>query len=421
MNWPEFEGRLSDRQFRHMFRMSRDCFKHMCHRIESSIGEEKFKSEAFLELVKSEGRSTMRGQIYDIHKKYYGGLICGEIKLALTIRLMAGGSYLDLTALYVCGYTYVYQIFHYVNKNWICSDDFVRIDFYNNLTDENEMKKVSMAFANGTSMGLLYECIGAIDGWLVKIFCPNKTRDSVENPGGFFSRNGFFVLNVQVIVDKYKRVLWYSSNCKGGQHDSTAFKSTALYASLVERCAELLEKGWYIVGDSAYTLRTFLITPFDGTEHGRKEDNFNYFQSSCRIYVECAFGEIDNRWGIFWRPLKFSLDNNIQTIEVAFRLHNFIVNYDLDNGIRETVATDLFEEDGLEFLSANPHETVGAFGDNTNEERILGRGRINNDEKELCLEGVDFWDKLCARFDNKRMARPSRIWYRNQFNHTVMQ
>jgi len=154
--------------------MSRECFSCLCHTIESNVGAEDFKSESFLELLASEGRTTMRGRIYDIHNRYCGQLICGEIKLAITIRLMAGGSYLDLAALYVCGFTYIYQIFHYVNANWICTDDLTMIDFYNNLTaDEEAMKKGSMAFESGSSMGLIYGCIGAIDGWLVKICCPN--------------------------------------------------------------------------------------------------------------------------------------------------------------------------------------------------------------------------------------------------------
>ena len=184
MKWSEFQGRLTDRQFRRMFRMSRECFLSLCQKIESNRGAEDFKSEAFLDVLESEGRTTMRGRIYDIHKKYCGGLICGEIKLAITIRLMTGGSYLDLAALYVCGFSYTYQIFHYVNANWICSDDLTRmIDFYDNLTDEDAMKKGSMAFANGSSMGILYGCIGAIDGWLVKICCPSLTRDLVQNAG----------------------------------------------------------------------------------------------------------------------------------------------------------------------------------------------------------------------------------------------
>ena len=59
------------------------------------------------------------------HERQSGSFICGEIKLAISIRLMAGGSYLDLAALYACGHTYVYEIFHQVNKDWICNDDVI--------------------------------------------------------------------------------------------------------------------------------------------------------------------------------------------------------------------------------------------------------------------------------------------------------
>ena len=45
-------------------------------------------------------------------------------------------------------------------------------------------------------------CIGALDGWLVKIKSPKFSE--VLNPGKYFSRKGFFALNVQAIVDKKK-------------------------------------------------------------------------------------------------------------------------------------------------------------------------------------------------------------------------
>jgi hypothetical protein len=41
-----------------------------------------------------------------------------------------------------------------------------------------------------------------------------------------------------------------------------------------------------------------LIPPFNDVVHGTAEDNFNFFHSSARIAVECAFGEIELRWGI---------------------------------------------------------------------------------------------------------------------------
>lgn len=35
-----------------------------------------------------------------------GGYICGQVKLAITLRLLAGDLYLDIARLYVTGYTY---------------------------------------------------------------------------------------------------------------------------------------------------------------------------------------------------------------------------------------------------------------------------------------------------------------------------
>ena len=57
-----------------------------------------------------------------------GGFIYGEIKLALTLRLLAGGSYLDLSLLFEMGFTYSCVVFHDVTGNWILDDIFLKID-----------------------------------------------------------------------------------------------------------------------------------------------------------------------------------------------------------------------------------------------------------------------------------------------------
>ena len=46
-----------------------------------------------------------------------------------------------------------------------------------------------------------------------------------------------------------------------------------------------------------------------------------------RIYVECAFGEIDIRWGILCKPLDGSLESHKFIIDSCMRLHNFIVDW----------------------------------------------------------------------------------------------
>ena len=77
----------------------------------------------------------------------------------------------------------------------------------------------STGFHGGTIDG----CIGALDGWLVKIRCP-KPSDNVGGTGGFYCRKGFYGINVQAIVSKDKIIIWRAIQCRGAEHDSTAFK-----------------------------------------------------------------------------------------------------------------------------------------------------------------------------------------------------
>jgi hypothetical protein len=153
-----------------------------------------------------------------------------------------------------------------------------------------------------SSGGVINGCIRALDGWIVKINKPMKS-DGVSNPKSFYSRKGFYGISVQAIVDSKKRILFRSNESRGGEHDSLAFKHTELYTWLVQNWEHLARKQFYFIGDSAYSLKSFLLTPYDNTRHATPVDNYNFFHSSSRIVVECAFGEINLRWGILWSKL----------------------------------------------------------------------------------------------------------------------
>ena len=75
-------------------------------------------------------------------------------------------------------------------------------------------------------------CIGAADGWVVKIRCPSWKE--VLNPGKYFCRKGFYGINVQAIVAKNKKILWRSIGEKGSAHDSKVFIESSL-GKLYER------------------------------------------------------------------------------------------------------------------------------------------------------------------------------------------
>ena len=181
----------------------------------------------------------------------------------------------------------------------------------------------------------------------------------------------------RVIVDKKKRILWRYIGEKWSSHDSKVFNESGLGKYLLEYADSLHARGLYIIGDSAYSIRSYLLTPFDNAQPQSIEDNFNYFLSSNRIYVECAFGEIDRRWGIFWKPLEGALVNHQYTIDSALRLHNFIVNYreEMGEGGGDHQRSEREELDLLsdEYAANNPFASLGPIAEEMDELRKKGR------------------------------------------------
>ena len=427
-SWDQFQRNLTDRQFRRYFRMSRECFEYLCKRIVDNVGEREFKSEEYLHNMKfsDEFKDTKTKNMMSAHEAHQGGFISGEVKLALTLRLLAGGSYLDLALLYEVGSSYAHEIFKYVLDNWILDDKLVKISGFEYLNDEERLSKVALEFARA-SQGFFNGCIGAIDGWIVKIRRPT-TRDNVTNPGSFFSRKGYFGLNVVAIVDRKKRVLYRVIRSRGAEHDSTAFKISSLYQWLISNWEWMKLRGYYFIGDSAYTLKSFLLTPYDNVLHGEPEDNFNFFHSSQRICVECAFGEIDLRWGIFWKPLQYSLKMNCKIVDACMRLHNFIVDFreEMEPSSTRGVSLDreIFNEDCRRFLAAQSGVGAGVHGGEEDIRRDadgnpLTGGRPTNVEVSTTQEGRAIRDSLRDYLAAEGAERPASNWYRS--NNRVLE
>ena len=96
------------------------------------------------------------------------------------------------------------------------------------------MNAMARDFADGFNH-VFSGCIGAFDGWIVKIWKPCKS-DGVMDLKSFYSRKGFNGISVQAVVDKKKCVLFRSIESRGAEHDSTAFKRTGLYQWLINNC-----------------------------------------------------------------------------------------------------------------------------------------------------------------------------------------
>ena len=142
LTWSEVNARISDAHFRRMFRMSRPCFQLICSTIIRSIGERSFKSQAYIDAFLSEVNVIPSSlyNIYKVHEKTSGGVVSGEVKLAITIRILAGGSALDLAVLFEVSEAHCKRLFIDVLKNWIIKTNIGQMDIGKYLKDDMAMK-----------------------------------------------------------------------------------------------------------------------------------------------------------------------------------------------------------------------------------------------------------------------------------------
>lgn len=142
--------------------------------------------------------------------------------------------------------------------------------------------------------------------------CPNAHR--------FWCRKQFYAVNVQIVSDSLRRVLYVAVDAQGSAHDSTAFGVSSLFKYLEKAWNTVLGGAFTLIGDAAYPLRSFLMTP-------TADDDVNFYLSQSRIAVECCIGMLVNRFGVFWRKLRFELHFVGDIIIACAILHNLIICY----------------------------------------------------------------------------------------------
>ena len=147
VSWLEFSDGLTDVHFRRMFRMDRSCFASLCRKIESTVGARRFVAE-----------HSLPADDFRVVPP-----ISGEIKVAIGIRMLAGGSYLDLFNLYSCSPAAIYLIFD-VFLEWILlTFDFPLAKCVRD-GDFRLMEDSAASFSEKTS-AVFYGEFGSLDGW----------------------------------------------------------------------------------------------------------------------------------------------------------------------------------------------------------------------------------------------------------------
>jgi hypothetical protein len=246
-----------------------------------------------------------------------GGTILPEICLYVTLRWLAGGSYLDITDVAGISRPSFYRVLWKTCKA-ICNCPELAIIWPKTLAD---CQVAAANFADISRENAILNCVGVVDGYLLRINTPSKKE--AGNVKSFFS--GHYQchgLNVQAVSDHLSRFIYFAVAGPGVMGDNDACKEVDLY--------ELIEKlpvGFCVIGDCAYSPTEHLVPIYGGVLRLRPiYDNFNYYASQLRIRIEMAFGLMQMKWGILNHPIGVKLDNIKWMIVAIARLHNFVIN-----------------------------------------------------------------------------------------------
>ena len=270
------------------------------------------------------------------------GDIPNSARLSMALRWFAGGEPADIFQVHGVHYTEVYtSAWEIVDAINLCPS--LTLEFP---SDHNEQRKIAMGFQELSSVDFP-GCAGCIDGMLVWFNKPSKPSLAPAGVGPkkfFCGRKKKFGVTLQAICDHKRRFLDVEVEHPAATSDYLCFTTSDIHMQLKKE--GFLADGLCLFGDNAYVNTPFMATPYKGSSEGVK-DAYNYYHSSLRINIECAFGMLVHRWGVLRKalPVNISIKKTAQLVRALCRLHNFCI----DNN--ESVATSATAVDSYYGLS----------------------------------------------------------------------
>jgi DDE superfamily endonuclease len=141
----------------------------------------------------------------------------------------------------------------------------------------------------------------------------------------YCGRKKKFGMNMQGTVDHHGRFLHIGVWHPASTSDYLAFSTSDLYHKLEK--PNFLAPGLCLFGDNAYVNTPYMATLYKAVRSGSKDD-YNFYHSQVRIKVECAFGQLVQRWGLLRRALSAKITTKkVTTLCMALcRVHNFCID-----------------------------------------------------------------------------------------------
>ena len=204
------------------------------------------------------------------------------------------------------------------------------------------------------------QCAGSIDGSHIPVKPP------AMNHTCYYNRKGWYSIVLQAIVDHNYLFTDVYVGWPGSVHDARVLANSSVYEKRNDGkllCGPVQDGiRLFLVGDSAYPLRPWLMKPFphSGALSAQKK-LYNYRICRGRVVVEIAFGRLKARWRRLSKQNDMSVDNVPTVVCACCILHNIC-----------QIHKENFNDEWLDDVdpSASMEETsstVGGSGESTRE------------------------------------------------------
>ena len=186
-----------------------------------------------------------------------------------------------------------------------------------------EWKQIAQGFSSKWQFN---HCLGTLDGKHVAITCPQNSGSVFHNYKGYFS------IVLLALVDANYKFIWADIGGNKSTSDCALFNRSKLRRAIEIGTInfpedEAIEEGggdvpYFIVGDDAFPLRTWLMKPFSKRNMTAEERIFNYRLSRARRVVENAFGILANRFQCLVGTMRQEHTTVTALVTTVMCLHN---------------------------------------------------------------------------------------------------
>ena len=200
-------------------------------------------------------------------------------------------------------------------------DPTIRTRFLHLPTQQQQLQNMQECYAKYK----LPNIIGGIDGCHIPFLERPRQIPGGRDHVAFINRKGMYSINAQIVGGIDRKIYDIQLSSPGSYHDSATY-TMSMFKGWLETRNEL---GGYVLGDSAYPLSTYLLTPYDENESQECMSKclFNVRHSQCRVeQTENIYGMLKRRFPLV-KYIRVQLNNAVRITTAAAVLHNMAVEW----------------------------------------------------------------------------------------------